>query len=130
MSHFAALETALQNILAEVDGKADASREPGEEREHANDYMRIQGEADTALAEVKRLSNLISDGTKWIPASERLPKYGETVLGWEPAARDHSVVMFHGARALLSCAHATQWADCHGEWVDVSHWMPLPEAPK
>lgn len=60
----AALRNALENILTEVDGKADASREPGEEREQPNDYMRIQGEADAALAEVQKLERALSEITR------------------------------------------------------------------
>jgi hypothetical protein len=24
----------------------------------------------------------------------------------------------------------TAWVDPWGEWIDVSHWMPLPNAPE
>lgn len=66
------LERALQSILDEVDGKADASCEPGDEREKPNDYMRIQAAADEALAEARKLQNVISDlripeGWKLVP---------------------------------------------------------------
>jgi hypothetical protein len=64
MNRIAELERELQEILTEVDGKADASREPGEERETPNDYMRIEGAATRALEALRLVSREISDERK------------------------------------------------------------------
>jgi hypothetical protein len=56
------IESALNNILTQVDGKTDASREPGDEYEQPNDYMRIQMETDTAVEALKKVVRGISDG--------------------------------------------------------------------
>lgn len=115
----AALRNALENILTEVDGKADASREPGEEREQPNDYMRIQGEADAALAEVQKLERALSDGVKCWPQV--------TACG----SIDDPCVVLHfpdGAQAVYACTA--------GGWIARELWsrinerdMPLPEVP-
>ena len=59
---------------------------------------------------------------KWIPVSERLPKYGERVLTTDGYA------IFE---AYLSISH--KWMRNEGIWwaeSAVTHWMPLPEPPK
>lgn len=57
----------------------------------------------------------------WISVKERLPEYEEPVMGWDAEMRDMGIVNF-----------------IYGQFLDiidmsetnVTHWMPLPEAPK
>ena len=64
---------------------------------------------------------------QWIPATERLPEFGVSVL-----AR----CFYHGKMATLVChtskENAGEWyTDEVCQWVKVTHWMPLPlELPK
>ena len=70
---------------------------------------------------------LIANGVtvqKWIPVSERLPKYGRYLCNVKSMA-------FRGApyQAILKYENGGFIED--GIYTDfVTHWMPLPEAPK
>lgn len=63
---------------------------------------------------------------QWIPAAERLPAPNTTVLTYQKALvagkRDHFVVDFQSEGY-------GDWYRCDG-YHAVTHWMPLPEAPK
>lgn len=130
-----ALLRTLQSILDEVDGKADASCEPGDERETPNDYMRIEMAAEEAMEEAKRMVAKLSDGTsRWIPVSERLPDQRRRSVLVHCAERGNTYT------AYLDEGEATAidpfWQPWRhfggdgGEVFGVTHWMPLPEAPK
>ena len=85
-------------------------------------------EAD-ALAYIQQLE---STQPKWISVEERLPEHGEVVMVWAKAKPDEEAL----PRDILS--FASYW--CDDGWVvdfiddtddiTVTHWMPLPEAPK
>lgn len=68
---------------------------------------------------------------KWIPVSERLPEPQQDVLAWEPASSLRYTIACYGAISRTRNTLASHgWIDSAGEIIDVSHWMPLPEAPK
>lgn len=55
---------------------------------------------------------------KWIPVSERMPERGQEVI-----------VASH--RTIKPVVFTTYfWNKEHDNWVGITHWMPLPEAPK
>ena len=60
---------------------------------------------------------------KWIPVSERLPKYNTFVIVFA-----EGIV----GEAVLDDADYWYWAgtDEYASEINVTHWMPLPEAPK
>lgn len=65
---------------------------------------------------------------RWIPVEERVPEIDSHVLAWEPASSPLKVTVARYAgepKRLLQ----TAWVDPWGEWIGVSHWMPLPEPP-
>ena len=71
------------------------------------------------------------DALKWIPVSERLPdKDGAYLVRW----KNKSV---GDAEYESRCGSFGYWLDIYwdkdAEWypyVDITHWMPLPEPPK
>ena len=69
---------------------------------------------------------LIANGVtvqKWIPVSERLPESGEYVMVYD--TRDGWIGLWEFS--------GVAWYDnsCQAWGIDeVTHWMPLPEAPK
>ena len=64
--------------------------------------------------------------SQWIPVEERLPnengKTGQSISVW-------------ATNGLMSCEmrynfDTKKWTDMWGDPFDVTHWMPLPEAPR
>ena len=94
---------------------------------------------------LKTAENLIANGVtvqKWIPVSERLPEIGDSYLvvvkykyDWEKEYNiDTDVATFYpydNPDAYID----NRW-DTYVDWdegqqyIHVTHWMPLPEAPK
>lgn len=67
--------------------------------------------------------HLIANGVtvqEWIPVTERLPEKGEEVLAYT-ITHDVRKSHFRGEKS---------WYGHDGIWRVVTHWMPLPEAPK
>ena len=61
---------------------------------------------------------------KWIPVTERLPEKGEIVLAC--GKRHATSGMFQGASR-----NDPKWWHWKGNTLkEVTHWMPLPDAPK
>ena len=80
----------------------------------------------------RRLSALQADA-RWIPVGERLPEDGtEVLIAVESVFEPH----YHIWKAY-HVSHIPQWTADNGlyyhhtsNYESVTHWMPLPEAPK
>jgi len=72
-------------------------------------------------AKIAELSSLLSETSRWIPVSERMP----TDKGME-------IVFYGGDRKATyhGCYDGQFWAYDKGWVANVTHWMPLPGAPK
>ena len=71
--------------------------------------------------------HLIANGVtvqKWIPVSERLPEDNQDVLAYMQNSIE--------SRIFPANYHKGWWEDCiwNTRVLSVTHWMPLPEAPK
>lgn len=65
--------------------------------------------------------------TKWIPVTERLPRYNEEVLVYRPKmAMKIYVSSYEGYYG----EDDDEWHEGWGICGDITHWMPLPEPPK
>jgi len=56
---------------------------------------------------------------RWIPVDERLPEETGNVIAYSAS----------GWVGTILYAGAGRFEDC-GVWAPITHWMPLPEAPK
>lgn len=65
---------------------------------------------------------------KWIPVTERLPKYGDWVLGIGPKKGYH-ICEYRGIMHFLYSGDSP-WFSAKGRSLTITHWMPLPEPPK
>ena len=67
----------------------------------------------------KNYKNICEYLPKWVPVTEKLPKYGTTVLVYRYSDRSQSWRVT--TSTLLS----------YGDWTlsNVTHWMPLPTPP-
>ena len=65
---------------------------------------------------------------KWIPVTERLPSYGDWVLGIGPKNGYH-VCEYRGMSHFVYGGDSP-WFSSKGKAVNITHWMPLSEPPK
>lgn len=72
------------------------------------------------LIPVFRVEQMIEHyfGSKWIPVSERLPEQGQEVI----------VASYRMIKPVVFTT--IFWNKEHDNWYGITHWMPLPEAPK
>ena len=76
-----------------------------------------------------RIEELEAKQPKWISVKDRMPEKHKRVLvyGWGFASKRYKVYFIKIAELRWNCTYGRAEFDCDGE---VSHWMPLPEAPK
>lgn len=73
-------------------------------------------------ATVADLEQRFAKASSWIPVSERLPFLRAYVWAWETAGALHcTIAQYRGSSG---------WYGPWDEQITVTHWMPLPEAPK
>ena len=65
---------------------------------------------------------------EWIPVTERLPSYGDWVLGIGPQ-NGYYVCEYRGMSHFVYGGDSP-WFSSKGKAVNITHWMPLPEPPK
>jgi hypothetical protein len=68
---------------------------------------------------------------RWIPVTERLPEVGEEFVLVCVNGRYHNI-KFAGAAEIAMYDEDGWWIEAYPEWKNprVTHWMPLPDAPK
>lgn len=62
---------------------------------------------------------------EWMSIYERLPKYGDYVLGIGPK-HGYYICEYRGKSGI----QLRPWFMAQGRSVKITHWMPLPEPPK
>lgn len=126
-------------ILIPAAGRGATAEYPVTIRSHRTDFMRdaadlieqLQQElideryrhdryADFCVAQGEELSKL-KEQQRWIPVTERLPEDDDDVL-----------IMSSGSISMgYYSVYNEYWADYINVYYDdVTHWMPLPKAPK
>lgn len=116
----------LERELSEAQALARINKRKCEER---------MEERDVAVAEVDRLVRCLSDAVAWIPVSERKPEDDARVVATP------SNYKYDGNPTAYYWKFPDHGPHKHGHWyqtdghgyayeVPVTHWMPLPEAPK
>lgn len=98
---------------------ADAIKELQQQVEH---YHGCMNEWFEAAQEYK------AELPRWIPVTERLPKYGDWVLGIGPKKGYH-VCEYRGISHFVYGGDSP-WFSANGRAITVTHWMPLPTPPK
>lgn len=91
--------------------------------------MKLHGD-EAAIAGMKReIERMVVAGKpRWIPVTERLPLYGDWVLGIGPKKGYH-VCEFRGI-THFPYSGDIPWFTANGRSFTITHWMPLPEPPK
>ena len=94
--------------------------------------------ADCERCENERIADsIIANGVtvqRWIPVTERLPKYNVDVLVYRPKMAMGIIVDcydgFYGEDDNEWYEGWTEIVGCNNGEDEVTHWMPLPDAPK
>lgn len=119
--------------------------------EHANNSGELEdtyvwrADRDGFLAGYQAAKDQLADADKvmpqWISVKERLPDYDQLALLWQSELQ----AQFVGRRVDSGLAFPLYYWECTSEFFEawkeiyfpklmhqgtVSHWMPLPEAPK
>ena len=77
---------------------------------------------------IEELSGRGKNVPRWISATERLPKYGDWVLGIGPQKGYH-VCEYRGI-THFPYSGDIPWFSAKGRSLNITHWMPLPTPPK
>jgi hypothetical protein len=97
--------------------------------ESTREIDRLCARLEQAEAEVERLKAKLAN--PWIPVTERLPDDEQYVDIW--ASRDNGTGYRHTEVLFLALdgPGPVLWT---GHWLDpesrITHWMPMPEAPR
>ena len=87
------------------------------EKELADERHRHDRYVDFELAEAEELRKL-KEERRWIPVTEMLPEQGQEVIVYDGGVLKPKVFCY------------LFWDKDFDNWARVTHWMPLPEAPK
>ena len=66
----------------------------------------------------------------WTPIDTDLPDDGETVIIAEPSLMVEYGLIDAAFEVWLGYREAGMWFGIEGNAANVTHWMPLPEAPE
>ena len=83
-------------------------------------------------AQAKEIENLRRKAPRWIPVTERLPKYGVRVLATDMYEEDDCTGIWT-REEYPDDPEDGCWIDERGWWHaidDATHWMPLPKTPE
>ena len=87
------------------------------------DIANMPNSVDCIVAEAEYLySKGWRKQSEWISVDERLPEVGESVLGYAESMEECFVVAYSNTYRTFFCGQFPN--------DDITHWMPLPEAPK
>ena len=124
-------EHAADRIEAQVKAKMERDIIGATRTAFERSADRIVAAEESALVLKKEIEKLRAQMPRWIPVTERLPKYGVRVLATD---------MYEGDDYTGICTREEYpddpdgcWIDDRGWWHaidDATHWMPLPKAPE
>ena len=108
-------------------------------RETSEDFGELDSGSVMLLEAADAIEDLISALTAsnevivkskplWIPVAERLPHYGDWVLGIGPKKGYH-VCEYRGI-THFPYSGDIPWFSAKGRSLNITHWQPLPQPPK
>lgn len=116
LEHFTAENRALRSALA----SRPAKRAQKQARDASVTFLREMAKelnAQRAKAEAER--DALREKKRWISVTEKTPEYDMPQLALNA-----------DGDALIANYAYGEWFDTWGQNVEVTHWMPLPEAPE
>lgn len=81
--------------------------------------------SDAVITDFKQYVQMLeSQVPRWIPVTERLPEDGENVIVFVRSCADWWTM------DIDWCVNGHWVINADDEWHNITHWMPLPSAPK
>lgn len=111
-----AYEKSIEFLRAVTDGQSDEIKSLRRELEW-KDMVIALAQRKQAKAEAER--DALREKKRWIPVTEKTPEYDMPQLALNA-----------DGDALIANYAYGEWFDTWGQDVEVTHWMPLPEAPE
>lgn len=116
LEHFTAENRALRSALA----SRPAKRAQKQARDASVTFLReMAKELNAQRAEAEAERDALREKKRWISVTEKTPEYDMPQLALNA-----------DGEALIANYAYGEWFDTWGQNVEVTHWMPLPEAPE
>lgn len=116
LEHFTAENRALRSALA----SRPAKRAQKQARDASVTFLReMAKELNAQRAEAEAERDALREKKRWISVTEKTPEYDMPQLALNA-----------DGDALIANYAYGEWFDTWGQNVEVTHWMPLPEAPE
>ena len=116
LEHFTAENRALRSALA----SRPAKRAQKQARDASVTFLReMAKELNAQRAEAEAERDALREKKRWISVTEKTPEYDMPQLALNA-----------DGEALIANYAYGEWFDTWGQDVEVTHWMPLPEAPE
>ena len=116
LEHFTAENRALRSALA----SRPAKRAQKQARDASVTFLReMAKELNAQRAEAEAERDALREKKRWISVTEKTPEYDMPQLALNA-----------DGDALIANYAYGEWFDTWGQDVEVTHWMPLPEAPE
>ena len=116
LEHFTAENRALRSALT----SRPAKRAQKQARDASVTFLReMAKELNAQRAEAEAERDALREKKRWISVTEKTPEYDMPQLALNA-----------DGEALIANYAYGEWFDTWGQDVEVTHWMPLPEAPE
>jgi hypothetical protein len=116
LEHFTAENRALRSALT----SRPAKRAQKQARDASVTFLReMAKELNAQRAEAEAERDALREKKRWISVTEKTPEYDMPQLALNA-----------DGDALIANYAYGEWFDTWGQNVEVTHWMPLPEAPE
>lgn len=116
LEHFTAENRALRSALT----SRPAKRAQKQARDASVTFLReMAKELNAQRAEAEAERDALREKKRWISVTEKTPEYDMPQLALNA-----------DGDALIANYAYGEWFDTWGQNVEVTHWMPLPDAPK
>jgi hypothetical protein len=89
----------------------------------------IHSDDGVANACIREAANRLEELTQWIPAEQRLPKSGVTVIGWRPGLPHPIPCEWNAFKKGCGWDYEECWTQDYLSIEPITHWQPVPLPP-